>query len=299
VTGVSKNDTKEDRPRPPLLYDHLNRPLTPSTTESRDPDLESQKGPKAESDRYRPFRERLSFAITLIGVPLAIYGLWGTSHVLALWAATAIILCGIILYPSGPLPTIMGSSALLLAAVCVYIWWLPPLETEQHGWLRPGSKPAPPIFCSDSKGLAVYLGRSRFGLTTGESSACIVRMAGIDLLTLLRNADSVGISARFFDATGLIAEIVDNEFTVNPNNTFKTERPDASTLIVRDRWGNEAVRVEYLNREAVRITGVFFVPDRKPIIVKTDEIFDTGSGNRTNICAEGFGGEGSCVMVKI
>ena len=73
----------------------------------------------------------------------------------------------------------------------------------------------------------------------------------------------LGAALGFAFAMGVIE---DNEFTINQNNYFKRKRPDKTTLVVYDQSNAEVLHVRYLNRSAVRVTGVFRYGDRVVVI---------------------------------
>jgi len=80
----------------------------------------------------------------------------------------------------------------------------------------------------------------------------IVNIAGKDLLSVQRDPKGgLSVSAKIFDAEGkIIADIEDDEFTINQNNYFKRKRPDASTLIVYDQYDQPVLNIRYLNPAA-------------------------------------------------
>ena len=51
----------------------------------------------------------------------------------------------------------------------------------------------------------------------------------------------------------IIVLIENGEFTINPNNIFKTERPDYSTLKVIDQFGTIVLNMRYANKSAMVI----------------------------------------------
>lgn len=98
-------------------------------------------------------------------------------------------------------------------------------------------------------------------------------MAKLDLLSINKTPDGLAVSAKIFSADEkIVAELEDNEFHINPNNYFKIKRPDSSTLVVYDQKADIVLNVRFLNPHAIRVSGVFRAPQRKPIIINNDEV---------------------------
>ncbi len=105
----------------------------------------------------------------------------------------------------------------------------------------------------------IFLGSVETWWPASLSSVNLVSFNGQPLLTFNRIGDALEITALVFDKEGkIIAKIEDGEFTVNQNNYFMVERPDAHTLRVIDQRNQSALFVHYLNRRAIYITGEFY-----------------------------------------
>lgn len=138
------------------------------------------------------------------------------------------------------------------------------VQPQTTGFLSPANDPmvqAPawltiPI---PDNALRMYLGEGC--AYTTRDSIVILRIAGKDLLTMKRSAAGILMGAKVFSKDErIVAEIEDNEFTVNPNNYFKIKHPDASTLVVYDQYDDEALNVRYANSHMLRVTGRFYSP---------------------------------------
>ena len=92
-----------------------------------------------------------------------------------------------------------------------------------------------------------------------RESVVILRVAGENVLSLKRSGSGILIGAKVFSHDQrIVADIVDNEFNINPNNYFKIKHPDPSTLVVFDQQGKEALNVHFMNPSAVRFTGLLY-----------------------------------------
>jgi len=107
----------------------------------------------------------------------------------------------------------------------------------------------------------------------------VIKIEGAQpLLTIENHKTGLGVSASIFDDQGIIAEIKDNEFQINKQNSFRIERPDTHTLMVYDRWAKLVFKIEYINREAIQIIGTFFHPRESGVLeVRSDTTLLRGS----------------------
>lgn len=159
-------------------------------------------------------------------------------------------------------------------------------ESETSGVLRPASDPNPltPHNCSpDSPNdLAVFYGGGVAYSTFNPLT--IVEIAGKELLSVERVNGNLLISAEIYDVYGkIIAEIKNNEFTINQNNFFRRERPDKSTLIVYDQYNVEVLNIRYLNPSAIKVLGTFRYKNRPPVVIRENEM-EFGGGIISGDC---------------
>jgi len=102
----------------------------------------------------------------------------------------------------------------------------------------------------------------------------IARSCGRNLLDISCTKNGVALSGEFFDKDGKIVAVLEtNAFTINPNNYFKMERPDRSTLLVRDQSNSEVLNVRWLNQYAISFCGVIRSPDGSRLVVSKTSIF--------------------------
>ena len=134
--------------------------------------------------------------------------------------------------------------------------------TKTTGTLHPSNDPlpdTPPTVRIPQDALRMYLGDAC--AYTTQASIVILRIAGKDLLAMKRSKAGLLINAKIFSQDGrIIADIEDNEFSVNPNNYFKIKRPDTSSLVVYDQNDNEALNVRYGSKSMLRVLGRFYSP---------------------------------------
>ncbi|MGC9995145.1 MAG: hypothetical protein ABSE79_07465 [Terriglobia bacterium] len=100
--------------------------------------------------------------------------------------------------------------------------------------------------------------------------------AGLETVAL---KDQICLGVRIFGRDGrIVAEIRDNEFSSNPNNYFRKERPDKSTLIVYDQEDKKVLDVRFLNPTTVRFLGILNYPNSMgPLVIsKTGGTFFDG-----------------------
>jgi hypothetical protein len=88
----------------------------------------------------------------------------------------------------------------------------------------------------------------------------------------------------------VIADIRKGAFVLNPHVILDFDRPDKSTLIVRDDYGRTVLNVRYLNPRAVRLVGVFQMnPDGAIVIDNSGVRSDGNVGVQMNISETCFG----------
>lgn len=118
------------------------------------------------------------------------------------------------------------------------------------------------------------------------------------VLTLDKSDDGlIGVSTAIFDSDPnprIIAKIEKGRFTINRNNVFTMElSPDGSSLRVIDQHDLEVLNVQYLNHNAITITGILYFPGVKGPIKMTDRAITYGdislAGNCGMIAEPGIG----------
>jgi len=149
---------------------------------------------------------------------------------------------------------------------------------EISGQLMPANDPDPPTHCSKipNDAIKIFLGNSTAWTDstawTGRVETTILSVAGQKLLSIRKIGGAVAISARIYSRDGrIVAEIVDNFFRINPNNYFRREHPDASTLVVYDQYNRKVLDVRYLNRLSLKFLGIFDFPDRRPVVIEEEQ----------------------------
>ena len=132
-----------------------------------------------------------------------------------------------------------------------------------HGRLMPSDDPTPSNSCQEvikDDSFVAFLGD--LVAVSQTLPATVLRINDKDALTLNRNEDgTMGLSLRIEDQDKKIIVLIENgEFKINPNNIFKMERPDYSTLKVIDQFGTIVLNVRYINKRAMwvdaKIAGV-------------------------------------------
>lgn len=146
-------------------------------------------------------------------------------------------------------------------------------ESELHGLLLPANDPTPNNPCHEipDGAMLILLGNSASFATRFPHT--IIRVKGEDILTLTKKDNELAVSVKIFSRDGrIVAEIRDNEFSINPNNYFRRERPDRHTLIVYDQEDRKVLDVRFINPRTVRFLGIFNHPIR-PIVISQTEGF--------------------------
>ena len=168
-----------------------------------------------------------------------------------------------------------------------------PEETQFHGVLTADDQPTPPHPCDEmmkrrnempdlppinnDEMVAIHYGNSATFLNKLDNHV-VLNVEGDKLLSITKTPNGVTVSARVFSQdTRIVAEIIDNEFHINPNNYFRIDRPDRHSLTVHDQQGERVLKVDFLNPRTVRVLGIFRHPKTSPIII--DEKSVRAGGN--------------------
>jgi hypothetical protein len=163
-------------------------------------------------------------------------------------------------------------------------------ETRTHGWLEPGDEPSRPEPCAlqlpspgggsglgwlhvgtfkPNPALFIHLGAVVIAAGPGLLSVTAIRIAGDDVLTLRWDGDRLSVSANIFDKDdNIIAQVINNEFSLNPNAFSRAPHPDKHHLIVYDNKLVPVLTVAYANAHTIRITGTFWRHGTKLALTK-------------------------------
>jgi hypothetical protein len=165
--------------------------------------------------------------------------------------------------------------------------------TQLKGRLTPASDPTPPNMCAaPAKGeVIIFIGSNGNTAKVHKFPHVVLFLRSLGpVLSVDREKDeSIDIIMDVRSTDGkIIARLNRDGFVVNQNNYLEMKRPDEHSLIVVDQYGTEVLNVRYLNRQAIKLTGVVNYPGRGPI--NLDFI-----GPR-NICSEMKGADGVNVV---
>ena len=113
--------------------------------------------------------------------------------------------------------------------------------------------------------VALYLG-NRVSVIT-EFPHVVFRAHGDNTLRIDRVSSDLLITFRVFDDSGaLVARLDRNTFTAT-KSAAHVERPDASRLLVFDDRGTQVLDVQFLNPQAIKMTGILRYPRVDPIVI--------------------------------
>lgn len=166
------------------------------------------------------------------------------------------------------------------------------LTEALKGLLVPGDRPNLPLPSSCSRiqplppnALRIYLGGNA-EISTAEH-VTVLNVRGIEVLALRRTSNGLAINAKTFSEDGkIVAEIIDNQFYVNPNNFFRMDKPDSHSLVVYDGRDRKVLDIKYLNPHSVSILGIFRVPGALPLTIGETEL-SLGGSISTGSCFSG------------
>jgi hypothetical protein len=162
---------------------------------------------------------------------------------------------------------------------------------KYSGVLLPDNLPTPPYPCQTNNirnnAVKVFLGKNVLGFQS-KFPVTILRVRGEDLLSVKRDEKEFLISAKVFSQDGnIIAGIEDNEFFINKNNSFRLEiSDDKHSLVVRDQRARKVLNFYYINPSAIKITGIFSLPNSNPVIIDDEKGLKGGGSVFTGCIGE-------------
>ncbi len=106
------------------------------------------------------------------------------------------------------------------------------------------------------------------------------------VLRIDRAASDLLISFRVFNDRGILVARLDRNTFAAENSASHVERPDASHLIVFDDRGTQVLDVQFLNPQAIKMTGILRYPGIDPIIV-SEKFAGRGGSIMPQSCSTG------------
>ena len=168
-----------------------------------------------------------------------------------------------------------------------------PEETDREVYLMPGNKPSP--FSARAAGagsnqhpdgaIAFFVGSNEFW-STHEGRYDVITIDGMPLVTMEKSDGGLLFSVDVFNSEKkIVAKIRNNKPVLIPKNySYKNRSTDRSTLTLHDDYDKEILYVEYLNKSAVLLKGVFTGPGGTTIAVDDNQI-STSLGSTMEYCS--------------
>ena len=232
-------------------------------------------------------RELIRIGITdLLWFALDLYFLAPVSHTAALWVGVLFVAAQLAFSELVESTTRRwGTVIIILLAGAIAQPFLPPNETEFHGWLTPGKETSPPL--ADSCTLVpvgawrVYAGLSSVFLQ--EGTRIVIVSTGdappfTPLLWVDKTEKGIAITGDVSDENGTVVRLERNEFTRSEFNSFRISRPDQHSLTVYNRFDEPILIVKFLNPSAIYVTGSLWYRNGGAVKI-TDDYFTCGRGN--------------------
>ena len=161
-------------------------------------------------------------------------------------------------------------------------------QQEFSGLLLPANDPTPDNPCGHGPppngAMLILLGNS--ASVNPWFPHTVISAKGEDILTMDKKNNQIAVSVKIFGKDGrIVAELRNNEFSINPNNYFRKERPDKSTLIVYDQEDNKVLDVRFLNSTTIRFLGILNYPNStEPLVIS-----QTGGYFAGTVCTDNNG----------
>lgn len=214
---------------------------------------------------------------------LALAGiLWALNHIVSI----CLLLIGFVVYGTGLFIELSkhkwkkfhvwvcsGLVIVLGIVLCAGLTlWDSRQEDEFSGVLIPANDPTPVNTQAPTNAITLILGKTVNEVFWFPHTVLIYK--GKPMLTISKNSKGATISGEFFGDNGdIIAVLESNRFTINRLNYFTKERPDKSTLIVRDQKNIETLNVRFMNPHTIKLHGRFRLPNAPDLIIDENQGF--------------------------
>jgi len=180
--------------------------------------------------------------------------------------------------------------SILGASIFMFTYYGIPVSTghpeNKLGVLLPGKDPSPKSPCHD-------ISASAFAMFYGDSASyatsfpyTVLKVKGEPKIVLLKNADGgIAITMDVFDKEeDIVAQIINNEFTVNPQKTFEIKSDKSHLPVIVVRHKQEVFSITYLNPNAIKIKAVLYYPNTEQPLIITDDKVLFGNGTISGSC---------------
>lgn len=147
------------------------------------------------------------------------------------------------------------------------------------GELIPANEDDLPNRCNDipDDAFKVFMGLSTLwfpGPIDATADLHVLEVGRMPVFSLRLTSKGLLVTAKVFGNDGrIIAEVVDNQFRVNPNNYFRIERRDRHELAVYDQYARRCLYIRMLNPRGVKVLGEFYSGTHGPLRVTEKGIF--------------------------
>lgn len=164
-----------------------------------------------------------------------------------------------------------------------------------HGSLAPADLPSPPDTCEEIRevfkrrgmpvpppvpadAMRIFLGNSE--AYSAEQRLVFLTIGGDEVLVLQKTESGMSVSAKVRGPDGqLEAQIVDNEFFINPRNSFRMQGAGSNSLVLFSPQNQRILDIEFLNPHVIKILGNFFGPRGEEVkIDKDQQLYGSSNG---------------------
>lgn len=164
-----------------------------------------------------------------------------------------------------------GLLILLGIALCAGLkQWDSRQEDEFSGILVPANDPTPASMQVPTNAVLLILGNSMSEVFWFPHT--VIMYKGKPILTISTNSQGATVSGDFFgDNNDIVATLENNRFTINRLNYFTKERPDKSTLILKDQRNIQCLNVRFMNPHTIKLLGRFRFPNEPDLLMDEHE----------------------------
>ena len=102
----------------------------------------------------------------------------------------------------------------------------------------------------------------------------VLKIGAEDIIWVQWTNNGLFVSANVWREDGrAVAKLINNAFTINPNNYLHIERPDRHELRIFDKVGGLILKVRYVNEWAIAFQGTFYDHNKHRVIATEEGMF--------------------------
>jgi hypothetical protein len=132
-----------------------------------------------------------------------------------------------------------------------------------------------------------------------QTSFSLIRIAEQDVLEIENVPGGIVLNAKIYDETNqLVATIKKNVFHNYGVYGYEASSPDPYSIVVLNAQDDVVLHVRYLNPKAIKVLGIFHVPDRPVVVIEEGRVLVGKNAIGVTVCNVNSAPAGSWAQMK-